>query len=75
MIHAQFGKQKHEQNKKIKKKRSSNASFALCFHPLLHWITDIFIIGRIFRSIFMKNIMSKHQSEMFVVVLRHRDTH
>lgn len=34
-------------------------------------ISDIFIIGRIFRSIFMTNIMNKYQLEMFVLLLRH----
>lgn len=34
-------------------------------------ISDIFIIGRIFRSIFMTNIMNKYQLEMFLLLLRH----
>jgi len=34
-------------------------------------ISDIFIIGRIFGSICMTNLMSKYQSEMFMVLLRY----
>lgn len=34
-------------------------------------ISDTFIIGKIFRSIFMVNIMNKYQSEIFVLLLGH----
>lgn len=34
-------------------------------------ISDNFIIGKFFRSIFMVNIMNKYQSEIFVLLLRH----